>query len=253
MDTTLVHHGSEHRAAWPAFITRETHRELLAAFEQGSQPWAHGLLHGRSYLLSGIASCGRCGMAMYGSGRRRRDGTRQRRYRCRPCDARGERAGCGRVYRDTSALDEYVTAAVFRWLRSPAGARALAAGPDQARAEALSMRLAAQEARRRQIIADYGRGEHAKADYRVMLTAADEAMQSVQAELSALHAGLAAGLLPVHGTLEEVWKTSGLPWKRKVIQLAIERIEVHPSRGTGRRTWNAHRFNPCDITIRWRE
>lgn len=253
---TLVHHGNRHRAVWPAFITGETYQQLLAAFEQAAQLWAHGLLNGRSYLLSALAACGRCGMAMYGSGRKRRDDTYQRRYRCRPYDVYGGRVGCGKVFRDASALDEYVTAAVFGWLHSSAAARVLAAEHDQDRAAALSVQLAGEQARRRQIVAEYGRGEHARADYRVMLAAANaanEAIEAIQTELSGLHARNTAGIRPARGMLEEVWEASSIHWKRKVIRLAAERIEVHPSHSTGRRTWNGHRFNPDDITIRWRE
>ncbi len=88
------------------------------------------------------------------------------------------------------------------------------------------MQFAGERARHRQVVAEYGRGEQAKADYKVMLAAADE---GIEAELSGLHARNTAGVLPSHGMLEEVWETSSIYWKRKVIRLAVERIEVHPS------------------------
>src|SRR5262249_12768072 len=62
---TLTHKGIEHRAVWPAFISQATHAQLAAAFEEHAQPWAHGLIKGRKYLLSGLAVCGRCGTPMY--------------------------------------------------------------------------------------------------------------------------------------------------------------------------------------------
>lgn len=140
---TLTHKGIEHRAVWPAFISQETHAQLAAAFEQRSQPWAHGLLEGRKYLLSGLAVCGRCGTPMYGQARTIGKNRKQRRYRCKGKDNHGMPLGCGKVFRDEAALDEFVTAAVFDRFDSPDVARVLAPKKDEERAGTLSQQLTA--------------------------------------------------------------------------------------------------------------
>jgi site-specific DNA recombinase len=247
---TLTHKEVEHRAVWPAFISQETHAQLAAAFEQHSQPWAHGLIKGRKYLLSGLAVCGRCGTPMYGQHRKIDENRKQRRYRCKGRDNHGMRLGCGKVFRDEAALDGYVTEAVFERFDSPEVARMLAPKEDEERAATLAQQLAGQKARRRQFVAEYGRGEHEKADYKIMLAAADEGIEQTQAELGKLHATKVAGTIPAQGLLHEVWDASSLEWRRNVIRLVVERIVVNP-RTAGAPKWHGHFFNPRDIVIEW--
>lgn len=247
---TLTHKEVEHRAVWPAFISQETHAQLAAAFEEHSQPWAHGLIKGRKYLLSGLALCGRCGTPMYGQHRKIDENRKQRRYRCKGRDNHGMRLGCGKVFRDEAALDEFVTAAVFERFDSPEVARILAPKEDEERAGTLSQQLAGQRARRRQLVAEYGRGEHEKADYKIMLAAADEAIGKTQSELAKLHATKVAGAIPAHGLLQEVWDASSLEWRRNVIRLVVECVVVKP-RTPGARKWHGRVFNPNDVEIQW--
>jgi site-specific DNA recombinase len=248
---TLVHHGVEHRAIWPALITAETYEQLLAAFEEAGQPWSHGLIKGRTYVLSGFTVCGGCGAPMYGQCRKLDNGGSQRRYRCHGRDNHGTTVGCGKVFRAADALEAFVTAAVFARFDSPEAARALAPKQDEDRAQALGQQLAGQKAHRRQLVAEYGRGEHEKADYKIMLAAADEAIEHTQAELAKLHAGKVAGAIPAHGLLQEVWDASSIDWRRNVMRLVVERVVVKPGH-PGARTWNGYRFNPDDVAIEWR-
>jgi site-specific DNA recombinase len=249
---TLTHKGIEHRAVWPAFATQETHAQLSTAFEQNSQPWAHGLLAGRKYLLSGLAVCGNCGTPMYGQRRNLNKGDKQRRYRCRGQDNHGQSWGCGKVYRDQAALDDFVIQAVFARFDSPEAARILAPKEDQEHAGALGQQLAAHRAHRNQLVAEYGRGEHKKADYKIMLAAADESIEKTQAELAKLHAAKVAGSIPALGLLQEVWDASSLEWQRNVIRLVVERVVVKP-RTPGARLKDGRLFNPNDIEIQWVE
>jgi DNA invertase Pin-like site-specific DNA recombinase len=247
---TLVHHGTAHRAVWPGFITREVHERVLAAFRDASQPWAHGLARGRTYLLTGFLFCGRCGTIMYG--RRRKLGDRyQRRYVCCGIDNHGARRGCGKVFRDADALETFVTQAVFARFDSPEIAQALAPKEDEERALELSQQLTGHKLHREQLVREYGRGEHDKADYKLMLAAADEAVETVQVALGKLHAGKVAGAIPAQGLLHEVWDSSTLDWRRNVIRLVTERIVVHPGL-PGAQTWNGYRFNPDQISVEWR-
>lgn len=248
---TLVHHDVEHRAVWPGFITPELHEQLLTAFKEASQPWAHGLAKGRTYLLTGFTSCGSCGTVMYGKRRKLDDGSYQRRYVCCGQDNHGARLGCGRVFRDADALDAFVTEAVLERFDSPEVARALVPKKDEGRAQELSQQLAGYKAHRQQLVSEYGRGEHTKADYKRMLAAADGAIKTAQAELSKLHASKVAGTIPSDGLLHEVWEISTLDWRRNVIRLLVDKVVVHPGL-PGLRRWNGQRFNPDHVAIEWR-
>lgn len=247
---TLVHREIEHRAVWPGFITRNTHEQLLTAFKEASQPWAHGLARGRTYLLTGFTTCGKCGTVMYGK-RRKIGDSYQRRYVCCGFDNHGARKGCGQVFRDAEALDAFVTEAVFAQFDTPEVARGLAPKEDEDRASELSQQLAGYKAHRRGLVAEYGRGEHAKADYKVMLAAADDAIEKAQAELAKLHANKVAGAIPANGLLREVWDSATLDWRRNVIRLLVDRVVVQPGL-PGFHLWNGHRFNPDHVRIEWK-
>lgn len=69
---------------------------------------------------------------MYGQARKRENGTSQRRYRCTGRDNLAREVGCGKVFRDAAALDEFVTEAVLRRFDSPDIARVLAPQEDAA-------------------------------------------------------------------------------------------------------------------------
>jgi hypothetical protein len=62
-------------------------------------------------------------------------------YRCKGRDNHGMRLGCGKVFRDETALDEYVTGAVFERFDSPEVARVLAPKEDGERAATLSQQF----------------------------------------------------------------------------------------------------------------
>ena len=105
---TLEHHSQEYRAQWPGLIDRQTYELMLARFAENQNNWQRGLANGRKNLLTGFAFC-TCGAAMYGNGRKPKDGEYQRRYRCRSKDNRGNRLGCGKTFRGADPLDDYVT------------------------------------------------------------------------------------------------------------------------------------------------
>jgi DNA invertase Pin-like site-specific DNA recombinase len=74
---------AEFPAEWPAFISLEDYTLMMQRLKAAGQPWA------------------------------------QRRYRCRGLDNHAQVLGCGKVFRDATALDDFVTEAVLTRFDSP--------------------------------------------------------------------------------------------------------------------------------------
>ncbi len=243
---TLEHKGREYQARWPGLITRYQYELMMARFAETKQPWAHGLKHGRTYLLSGMIYC-ECGKKMIGSRRRLGDGSMQRRYRCRKFDNHGNIVGCGKLFRRAEAVDLLVTEGVWRKLEDPKVAEALTRQGEPAEGRQLFKKLSNLQHHRKEIVAEYGRGEHTKDDYKALLLAADEAIAATQAQL-AKYTRTQVNIDELH----ETWDSASLEWRRSVISLVVEGVIVHPMKPNGKRLWNGYRFDPNSVEIVWR-
>lgn len=261
---TLVHttSGTKHRAQWRGLISPERYELLLSALRENGQNWDHGMVRGRRYLLSGIATCGGtykeepCTAAMYGNGRSRGEGKYQRRYCCKRYNNHLEEVACGKVFRDAGALDAWVVEAVLYRLDTPEIAVELADSSDGAEAEELARKLTTQRKRRDLIKRQYARGEIETLDeYKTMRAEADTAIEEMQNKLNKLRSTKAAKLLPREGSIRDVFmerlEGGDLEWCRSVIKLVVERVIVKPG-SPGSKTWNGFRFNPDDVEIVWR-
>jgi site-specific DNA recombinase len=256
---TLVHKSSNsrHRARWRGLITREQYELLLAAFQSTAQGHDHGMVHGRKYLLSGVAVCGGeyqgkpCGAAMYGNGRQLDNGEYQRRYRCRGIDGHGQHIACGRVFRDAIALEAFVTDEVLKRLDTPELARALAPTGDEDQAEALTRKIITQRKRRDLIKRQYARGDiDSLEDYKFMRAEADNAIEELEAARAKLRNTRAVNLLPADGNIREAWDKADITWRRAVTQLVVVRVIVKPG-SPGGQLYKGRRFNPDDVVIEY--
>jgi site-specific DNA recombinase len=149
-------------------------------FNSRQECWPNNrLLKGRTYLLSGIVSCGGiwpdterqgqvCDGYMYGHGKNER-GRYIRRYACKKWDSHGIRVGCSTVFRLADAVEQFVTEQVLYRFDSPQVAQALAPTDNEERMATVLQELAELQVRREQLAAEYAAGEHDKDDYRIML------------------------------------------------------------------------------------
>lgn len=256
---TLVHtsSGTKHRARWRGLITTDEHELLVSTFQQARQQWDHGMVRGRQYLLSGIAVCGGtweghgCEAAMYGQNRKLPNGTYQQRYRCRGTNSHTERVGCGKVFRDTLALDAYVTDQVLERLDTPEMAAALAPEEDSDQAAELTRKIATLRKRKDLLRRQYARGDIDELDdYKVMRSEVDTAIEEAQANLSKLRTTRALNLLPADGRIREAWESANLEWRRSVVQLVVKRVVVKPGHPRGV-TYKGRRFDPDLVVIEW--
>lgn len=248
---TLVHQGTEHRAVWPGIITRSEYELMMARFKQIEQPWDHGLIRGRRYLLTGFTYCGACGGICYGNARTDTK-TSQRRYRCKPEDNRGNKVGCGKLYRAADPLELYVTEEVLKRFDTPEVAQALVADDAEFDITPLATKLASLRQRKTEIATDYSLGELTKEEYKIMAPANAEAIRKAEAQLAELQSKYLATTLPAASMLREVWEKSSIEWRRNVVQLLVERVDILPHGQTGSATWRGWRFNPDSVRITWR-
>lgn len=243
------HKGNQYPAEWPGIIPSDDYELMMARLNEARQPWNHGPIQGRTYLLSGLAFCGRCGSPMYGQARPLPGGT-QRRYRCRPYDNHGERHGCGKVFRDATALDAFITEAVMARLDSPQVAAALAGSTDEDEARRLAEELMRLRIKRRDIAKRLALATAAEElDLEVMLATVRDALEQTQIGLSKLQQQKTAGILPASG-LRQTWDRANIAWRRDVIRLIVERITVHPS-GRTRPKWNGYQLDISLIDVAW--
>ncbi|MCX4742800.1 recombinase family protein [Streptomyces antibioticus] len=253
---TREHSSGLYRAEWEGFVTRTAHALMMSQLEKSAQPWAHGLATGRKYLLSGLCVCGGflasgepCMASMYGQARKRENGTRQPRYRCKGRDNFAREVGCGKVFRDAEALDAFISEAVLARFDSPDIARVLTPKDDAAKVDELVKKLAGFNLRRQQLAAEHALKPYD--DYDIMRATIMSAIGETEKELSKLHVGNVKHLLPADQPMRVAWENASVAWKRDIIKLLIERIIVHPG-SPGGKTWNGYRFDPSKIEVIWR-
>lgn len=251
---TLEHHGQIYRATWPGLITRDTYERMMSRLREVSQKWNHGMSNGRKYLLTGFVFCGECGTPCYGSGKMRRDGSYQRRYRCRDRDNSGTKVGCGKVFRSADPLEDFVTEAVLAKLDTPEITNVLSGetSTDAAEQELLT-KLGNQREHRKQLVIEYGQGLHSRQDYQLMLDAADDALALTQAELAKRRHDTAANILPKDQPVREAWEHANIDWRRAAAQLVVEKVLLKPGFLPGSMMYKQWRFNPNGIEIVYRE
>jgi hypothetical protein len=188
---------------------------------------------------------------MHGSSTWRDEGGKQHRYRCSRRDQHGNVVGCGKTYRAADPLEAFVTAEVLARLDVPEVAQALTEKPENDEASAAVERLANLRQHRSDIVAEYGRREHSKEDHKIMLAAADEAIELAEFEVAKHLDSQAADQLPAGQALREMWDKASDDWRASVVKLLVERVVVKPGRPGGHR-YKGWYFNPDHVRIEWK-
>ncbi|EFG79826.1 resolvase, N-terminal domain protein [Mycobacterium parascrofulaceum ATCC BAA-614] len=148
------HHGQViGEAAWPAIITPVQRDQVLARMAGRALTKTRAP---RTYLLSGLLRCGRCGNRLYSQARHVNPDNRVRRYVCLSGPDQG---GCGRLTVVAHPVEELLTDAVLTRLDSPALADALAGKASvDADVAALSAQLDTDTTRLDELAALYANG-----------------------------------------------------------------------------------------------
>jgi site-specific DNA recombinase len=234
-------------AVWAPILEETTWKRVTAILTDPARKRQRAI---RSYLLTGLLRCERCGTAMVatprqtktGSGKRGvyvyGTGATQRAYGCAKTSG-----GCGGVFILASGVDAFVTDAVLyrlRGARLDRARRRLAKAVDD---DSLLSDIAADEAMLVELAEDF-------AERRISRSAFHAATDRVQRRLEAARTRLAAQSSPdVLGGIDDLardWEGLGLERQRAVIAAVLAEITVGPARGP------RNRFDPQRVAFRWR-
>jgi site-specific DNA recombinase len=265
-----VHNGAEYPAAWPAILDVQTWERLTLLLTSVERMKGADRKGGRSYLLTGMIFCGRCGgegqanAQLIGYGKRdHRDLQPRRRYYCRPTDDRGVQVGCGKVTRLAEPVELLVSEAVLDVLDSQRMAEALGAAQN----DEMAGLLGAYQDRKLKLddlIADYASGLLNREQLAQAKAIVEDAMEDLRRRMDKLSSGRALAALPVGRSIREAWAAADLEWRRSLVSLVIERVVIHPGR-PGAHRWPDDddsellervglqwQFDPVKVEIIWR-
>jgi hypothetical protein len=173
----------------------------------------------------------------------RPNGAHARRYVCAK-----DYGGCGGTMQIADTLEAFVRDAVIDALSGPAldAMRAeVAKGDDQD--DGLGTELAAVEARRREAVEAYGRGEMSLASFQAVDRDVEARSDRLRDQIAARSRSTFAGALPpASEALGDWWELADLEARRRLVSLVVASVEVGPA-VPGR-----NRFDPERIAISWR-
>jgi len=248
-----VYKGEHYNGTWTPIFDPQTHELLVAEYKRrGSN--GGGRRQPRRYLLSGLLQCGLCGRPMAGHRHADRQGKPVRdKYACFKNET-GQ--GCGSLMRVAETLDHFVREAVFYRLDSPELMQMIQ--DNEARAseiQPLRQKVSVLEARLEQLLDDYTDDTLSKSEYKRAKQRVSDELRATETKLATLYSSQqAAAVLGAGGTLRAAWETESAGWRRKLLELLIEKIIVH--RSYARTAYyiddKAYRFDPSAIEIIWK-
>jgi site-specific DNA recombinase len=234
------HHGEViGPAAWPAIITPAERDRILARMATRSLTKTRAP---RTYLLSGMLRCGRCGNRMFSQARHSNPETRVRRYVCLKGPDHG---GCGRLTVVAQPVEDLLTDAVLTRLDSPhlAGVLAGKASLD-ADVTALSAQLDADTTRLDELAALYASGTVTAREW---IAARDPITDRIAATRRAIaQATDTTSVTELAGSghlLRDQWGDLGIDRQQAVIKSVLDHAVIAP--GTpGSRSLDINRVQP---------
>jgi len=236
-----THHGMQAaNASWPAIITSEMSARLGALLGPERTRNGQRTATPRSYLLTGLVTCGACGARMTARPVIRK-GNRYRRYFCAV-----DRDGCGHVGIAADPLAELVVAAVLLRLDSPQMAAALATTDDDGEAD---LRSAIAEDRR--ALSDLTQARYVDrildhAEFMSARTRLEDRIGDLEAQLRR-RSGPASQWVGHGGPLRATWAALDLERQRAVVTSVVERITIAPTSRAN------NRFDPERVRVDWQD
>jgi hypothetical protein len=223
------------KAVWPAIIAVEEHEALVNLFKARRASSKTSGAYKRTYLLTGLLFCQRCGARLVA--RRRDDRTAS--YQC---IKEVLTDGCGGVRVVGPKVDDLVIEAVIVALDTPMLANMLAAKPASPEMAGLPAAIVADEARLAELATIYADGDISRSEW---MTARERVNERLELNRNKL-ADSQQGQLPRLDNLRDRWESLDLAQRRSVIGALIERIEIAPAMKRG------PHFEPDRVTIKWR-
>jgi len=226
-------------AKWPAIITPAERDRVLARIASRSVTKTRAA---RTYLLSGMLRCGRCGNRLFSQARHVNPDNRVRRYVCLKGPDHG---GCGRLTVVAEPVEHLLTDAVLTRLDSPHLAKVLAgkSSPDRDFA-ALAAAVEADQARLDELAGLYAEGVISAREWiaaRDPITA--RITQARRNIAQATDTSAVYELAGTGGTLAKQWPDLDLDRQQAIINAVLDHTVIAP--GTpGSRRLDINRVQP---------
>jgi site-specific DNA recombinase len=226
-------------AKWPAIITPAERDRVLARMASRSLAKTRAA---RTYLLSGMLRCGRCGNRLFSQARHVNPDHRVRRYVCLKGPDHG---GCGRLTVVGEPVEGLLTDAVLTRLDSPHLAKALAgkSNPDRDVA-ALAAAVEAGQARLDELAALYADGAVTAREWIAARDPITARITRARREIAAATDTTAVyELAGTGGILREQWPDLELGRQQAIIKAVLDHAVIAP--GTpGARSLDISRVQP---------
>ncbi|KZS72308.1 serine recombinase [Mycobacterium kansasii] len=226
-------------AAWPAIITPAERDRVLARMAARALTKTRAA---RTYLLSGMLRCGRCGNRLFSQARHVNPDNRVRRYVCLKGPDHG---GCGRLTVVAEPVEGVLTGAVLTRLDSPHLAKALAgqSHPDRDVA-ALAAAVEADQARLDELAALYADGAVSAREWIAARDPITARISHARREIAAATDTTAVyELAGTGGILREQWPDLELGRQQAIIKAVLDHAVI--AAGTpGSRSLDINRVQP---------
>lgn len=225
-------------AEWPAIITVEQSDRIRAILSDPARQ-RYSSATGRTYLLSGILRCAKCGPGDCGAGMVGRPKSGTPRYVCPATPGTGHCGGTATVAGRTDELvremilDEKLNAGLARRLRRP---KRLDPGLERA--------IRSDEKQLEELSSTWANGEITRSEW---MTARDIVQARLGAARDQLEVALAAvqlhpDMLGTYDELRERWEAKSIAQQRAWVAALIDHIDVLPA--DPRKKWDPDRFDP---------
>ncbi|MGE0794638.1 MAG: recombinase family protein [Acidimicrobiia bacterium] len=224
-------------AVWEPIISPADRDRVLARMEERALARRRAP---RSYLLTGLLRCGRCGNKLFSS---RRETTR--RY---VCASGPDHGGCGRMTVVAGPLEELIAEAVLYRLDSPELADALAgrAGADE-QAGALSEELAQARRQLDELAALHGRGEISQREWLAARKPVQDRIGGVERQLGRLtQTSALTGWVGNAAELRSRWAELNLGRQHAIVAALLDHAVIKPAAQA------RSRFDPNRVDPVWR-
>lgn len=256
-----VHDGNEYPGRWTAIFTHEQHEEILEKIRHRSASYK-GKPNNKRYLLTGLLFC-RCGMHLRGMTKRDGKMASLPEGRLRPtyqCPTQSETIrrlpSCGRMCVGAEPLEHFIKELVIARLDTPDLATYLTKTVEpNSKLPALLTERSRLMNSLEELAADYYTDKLlTKDEFKAARDSVQARLTAIDREIDSLHTERFKLELSAGETVREAWESRGDRWRRELLEVLIERIDIHPSSMKpyyvfeGKRT----RFDTERVKIHWK-
>jgi site-specific DNA recombinase len=242
-----VHKDTEYPAIWPGIFTEDEWAGLQLAIRVSRTMYKQRGPF-RKHVLNGFVYCGDCGARLLSATKVYSDGHTEPTWRCLKRRDIGH-DGCGKVTRLMAPVDDLIADAIVYRLNSPELRAELARQSDNHELGHLISQERAQESLLEELLEDRSTGLLTRGEYETAKVRASGHLSGIRQKIAACSV-VPSDSLPTSLTRNE-WDQASIEWRRSVLDLLVERIDIMPGQGK-RGRYKQWAFN-CDLIIpHWR-